>query len=213
MGRIHWGSMMLYLPTSWLTGEPGTGGLAAPSQGWRMAYLIEQYHSWASALLDPQMVHLATVDSTFKQLGPSGAESCTLRMSLIAIEPTTVISSLACVKYNESPESLKYRHSLHGIGFVAPSTNRGLSKNPSPSHIIAFYLSFISIGSWDVLVPFNCLIARGNSSSSSFCLGHTMLKSSFLTRIQPLVRIALLTASGVLPMRSDLTVPGISILA
>jgi len=114
--------MMLYLPTSCVTGDPGTGGFAAPSHGWRIAYLIEQYHSCASALLDPQIVHFAAVDSTFIQLGPSGAVSCIFLISLIGIEPTMVMSSLACVKYSERPDNLKYKHSLHGIGLVVPST-------------------------------------------------------------------------------------------
>jgi len=89
--------MMLNLPIMPARGEApaGPGGLAAPSHGLPIAYLTEHYHSCASTLLDAHRVHFVAVLSIFMQLGPSGAVSVTFLISLMAIWPTTVMSSFA----------------------------------------------------------------------------------------------------------------------
>lgn len=86
--------------------------------------------------------------------------------------------------------------------------NNGFIRNPSSSHIILFYFSFMSMGSCEFGMSLDICGDLGNSGSSSFCLGYSDLKSEILTLSQPLVNIALLTASGELPIRSDLSEDG-----
>jgi hypothetical protein len=92
---------MFYMPSISLMSSLGSS-FFAPPHGSRSAYFTEHYHSCSSALLAAQSFQVVCEFWILKQDSDPllGTTSLTF---FIEICPSTVMSSLSCVKYSERP--------------------------------------------------------------------------------------------------------------